>query len=171
MKWIASVLILLGMSGFGYSVMEEDRGKLQLLIQQEKLISMLQWEIEHFHRRLADAFQCVGEKVGKPYGIFLKRVSERMKQWKGETLQVIWENELHNIEREFHINAKLDAVLYQLVENMNYEEYTMQMKALEFEKEEIEREIKSKREKLEQNQKWMVGFCTLLGVLCVIVLI
>ena len=38
-------------------------------------------------------------------------------------------------------------------------------------REEIEREITGRREKLEQNQKWMIGFCSLLGVLCVLVLL
>ena len=171
MKWIASIMILIGATGFGYSEIEEEKEKLQLLMQQDKLICLLQGEIEHFHRRLSDAFLCVSKKVKIPYGVLLEKVSERMKQWKGEDLQTIWREELQGIEQQFHINSELHKALYKLVENINYEEYTMQMKALGYVREEIEREITGRREKLEQNQTWMIGFCSLLGVLCVIVLL
>ena len=171
MKWIAVIMILLGTSGYGYSVMEEDKRIVRLLETQERMLGLLKGEIQHFHRNLADAFQRVGVKLEEPYGVFLQRVSERMKQWKGEVLQIIWLEELKNIEREYDISAKLHNELSRFVENIDYDEYTMQIEAFEHVRYAIAKQIECKREKVNQNQKWVMWFCTLLGILCVIVLI
>lgn len=171
MKWLASVLVLLGAIGFGYCTIEEEKKKLELLEEQERMIDLLKGEVEHFHRSLTDAFGHVGEKVGEPYGSFLERIAARIKQWKGETVQTIWLEETRRLERDYHISPRLHAGLRRFIHNIDFEEYTMQIRAFEYVREYVEKEIINRREKLYQNRKWMMWFCTLMGILCVIIFI
>lgn len=171
LKWIAAVMILFGMMGFGYCMTEEDKEKIVLLEQQERLLHLLQGEIEHFQRSLPEAFESVGAKLKGPYKELLLNVSRRMREWNGEKLESIWLQELEKTEKEYRISPKAQQGLYELIDNLNYGEYTMQISALGYIKQEIVEDIVQKKKRLEKNRKWIMWFCTLIGILCVIVLI
>lgn len=130
-KWIGSILILVASSGLGICQSQELKKHLDELEALQKLFYMLKSELQYTRAPFAELFEKIGNKMEKPYSVWLLNLSRRLREkgtgsfWEiwclsiAEDMQVLYLKkeeleELKNVGKSLEYTESLDLYMEQM---------------------------------------------------------
>lgn len=140
-KAVGVLLLLMGTTGFAYSICKEQKNRLQLLKELKYIYQMIQNEILYTGLPLPEIFRSISEKTGSPFKEALMRISQRMDRESGESFAQVWEREMKEVLAEIPFSSAQKKLLYQFPESCGHSDQTGQARVLERYLREIDRWI------------------------------
>lgn len=172
MKWIGYSMIFLASAGGGYyASMLLERRKEQLLILRRAVLS-LKREIDYQLAPLSEAFSHTALRTKEPWGSFLEETGEKLAKevTQGTDFFQIWENQMKTAAK-FHPWKKDLAILQALGQGLGQLDKDMQLSQLKLLEEELlEAEREAEEERVKKGHLYrMLGPC--MGLLGIILLL
>lgn len=164
-KWIGYILIIAACSGIGFAKSGELQKHLDELEELKKLFYLLRSEMQYTRAPFAEIFEKICDKTTEPYKTWMKSLSDRLKIKGTGTFAEIW---FLSIKEDF-TNSKLkeDEIegLKNIGKNLGY------MESFDLYIDQLEYNIKQKREAYQSKKKLCQSLGIMGGVFLVILLL
>ncbi|MDE7478322.1 MAG: stage III sporulation protein AB [Lachnospiraceae bacterium] len=167
-KFIAGACVMTGALGFGWSLCGEMNSDIQHLKLQKQILLYICGEITYLHRPMEEIFDIIANKIEAPYSLFLRDVSQRMKERNGKSLIHIWNEVICDWKDQTAFSQIGKEYLIKMGDCFEYEGEQLQVEALGLFEMEIDSEIDRLITKRNENSRLIKALSTLTGILCII---
>lgn len=164
-KWIGSILILVASSGIGISQSKELEKHLDELEELQRIFYMLKSELQYTRAPFPEVFERIGKKAKMPYGFWLQKLSERLREKGTGSFWEIWCNSIAEGVQETHLKREELDELKDVGKNLEYTEN------LDLYIEQMEYRIVHTREAYETKRKLYRSMGIMGGIFLVILLL
>lgn len=164
LKWMGSLLVMLGAGGFGIWSALQWRERLRLLEKLRQMIYFLKGEITYSHAPLAEGLERVGKRENGPLGRLFTSAAQGICRQEGESFQEIWRREVEALSSpQVRLPLTREDVkqLTGLGEHLGYLDVDMQERTLKLYLEQLDLSIGYLRE----NQREKCRLYTSLGIM------
>ena len=152
-KIIGSICLILSTAAVGYLKAEELELRVRTLKEMKRMIIFLQGELRFHKAELAEAFECVSERVEPRFGAFLSHMAEELEGKNTDCFENVWRKHCEEILKTEGF-VKEDAKLFEMLEgSLGYLDLTMQMESLKLAIFQVEDEIKTAEEQRQTRGK------------------
>ena len=150
------------------SLCGEMNSDIRHLKQQKQILLNISGEITYLHRPMEEIFDIIADKAEMPYDLFLRSVSQGMKERDGKSLVSIWNAAVRDRKNGADLSQIAIAYLEKMGNCFEYEGERLQVEALRLFEREIDGEIDRLTVKKNENSRLIKALSTLTGILCII---
>ncbi|RKJ52309.1 hypothetical protein D7X25_15520 [bacterium 1XD42-8] len=161
LKLFGIICIMAGSAGMGYLQGREWKGRLNQWKIMKKMCLLIRSEIQYKGLPLPEAFISTAGKIPSPFQEMLKEVEEKMEERKGAHLPEIWREAVKKFMRKTSLNRQDIERLCTFGEQVGYFDKEVQMSAIDWYVEELEKDIAQNEKTIGQK----VHMCHCLGIL------
>lgn len=170
-KAFAGVCVMLGASGFGWSVCQEMKQVLFHLEEQKRMLLYIEREISFMHRPMQENFVSVSCRLREPYQSFVLEVAACMEERDGRTLRDIWSSKVETLRKDGDYPKEAVRMLHRMEECLGCEEDKMQIEALGLLEAELSELISMRAKEKEEKSRLIQTLSVLTGIFCIVLFI
>ena len=170
-KTFAGMCVMLGATGFGWSVCQEMKRVLFHLEEQKHMLLYIQREISFMHRPMQEIFVSVSSRLKEPYQSFVLAVSASMEERDGRTLREIWRSGVEALQKNGDCPNEAARMLHRMEECLGCEEDKMQVDALGLLEAELSELINARAKEKEEKSRLIQTLSVLAGIFCIVLFI
>ena len=169
-KLLGSLFLLGSAASIGFLKSEELAERVKMLQELKRMMIFLQGELRFHRASLAEAFENVSERVGEPFGSFLKETGKRLEE-KGAGFEEIWEETSAKLLNAEGLKKEDGQLLEVLKNSLGYLDLTLQTETLNLAILQTEDSIKKAKEQQERKGKLYQTMGVTVGTLLVLLII
>ena len=170
-KTFAGMCVMLGASGFGWSVCQEMKHMLFHLEEQKRMLLYIEREISFMHRPMQENFVSVSSRLREPYRTFVLEVAACMEERDGRALRDIWHDRAELLKKTGEYPAEAVRMLHRMEESLGCEEDKMQIEALRLLETELSELISLRTKEKEEKSRLIQTLSVLAGLFCIVLFI
>lgn len=167
-KLVACACVMTGAVGFGSALCGEMSNELRHLELQKQIVSYMKGEISYLHRPMEEVLDIISERTEPPYDVFLKNISESMKERSGIGLMSLWKAEADSLKEKGEISDRAFCYLRQMGKCFGCEGDMLQTETLGLFERELDLEIGKRLKKKEENDRLIRALSALTGILGIV---
>lgn len=169
MKWIAIAIIACTSIGIGFWKAEILRQRMKDLQSVLLILGMLRGEVEYAISSMDEACASIGKRMESPFSDFFLTISKELKQMNGESLEEIWTRNLEvSLTKTALVETDL-SILKNLGGRLGYLDGKMQVRILDYTKEEVLKVIEDLNQTIKTNTK-LYQSMGVLGALSILII-
>lgn len=167
---LGSILIIGGMTGFGFLYLEKEKKRMDELGHVAYLFMLLKSEVSFKKQPLPCACRTSGEKLQERIGKVLKEIADEMDTGRGG-FKELWKEKWKIYLRTSFLSQEEQKKVLNFSGFIGYEEESMQENMMEQQVEEFTRLKDRVREELEKKRKVVLTLSSCMGILFVLILL
>lgn len=161
LRLMGCVLVTVACGGLGAARARQWSEHRKMLEQLRKMIYLLRGEILYAHAPLGEALERSAAKTPGPLGIWFSQIAERIRRQEGDSLFVIWQEELDRQKKKLLLSQRELQELGELGQHLGYLDLEMQERTIALYLEQLDMAIGFYREHEQERMK----MCTSLGIM------
>jgi stage III sporulation protein AB len=171
LKIIGSILIIAATTGIGITSGRDLKVRLDNLRYIKKLMLMLKGEIKYLKAPLGEAFFNVGNRVKAPFDLFFNRIALEIESLSCESFYAIWCKHIDEEISKIKLNKKDCLTLKRVGEHLGYMDKEMQLGMIDLYVEQLEEEIQSSKESMEEKIRVYNCLGITIGIFAVLIML
>lgn len=170
-KIIGSILIIIATTGIGIATGRDLKIRLDNLRYIKKLMLMLRGEIKYLKAPLGEAFFNVGNRAKAPFDLFFNHIALEIESLECESFYAIWCKHIDEELNKIKLNKKDSHTLKRVGEHLGYMDKEMQLGMIDLYVEQLEEDIKTSKESMEEKIRVYNCLGITIGIFAVLIML